>query len=251
MGTLIRLAGANFNNMNLPKIALGYTGLTNGLLAAHHLNTSIEFSKDLSGNDSELIQQGSISFTEQYARLGGGKNGFISMAADLSGEEGREFTICTIARKINGNLTYAFPISSFDGSAGANIQIRTDGIRPQLHQNEDGTPGTAFGNAHFITDQLGFEAAFLTCSTSELKATWYQPRHEWIKSVALIGEPLHQVNYGGKGSRWLIGFSDYTQNEANDVCYVAIFDRALSEEEIQQQYYSMQKYALSLGIGEI
>ena len=251
MGTLIRLAGANFNNMNLPRIGLAYTGLTSGLLAAHHLNNSLEFSKDLSGNNSELITEGVVSFTDKYARLGDGKNGFISMAADLSGEEGREFTICTIARKVNDNNVYAFPVCSFDGSKGTNIQIRADGIRPQLHQNENGEPGTVFAGDQFTSEQLNFEAGFITCSVNELKTVWYQPRYDWVRIRSLSDEPLHQVNYAGMGSRWLIGFSDYTQNEANDVCYVAIFDRALSEEEIQQQYYSMQQYALALGIGEI
>lgn len=266
MGTLITLRGSNFTDPDLPVAQIPYQGLTNGLLAAHHLRSSLESSVDLSGNSAALIENGSVEYFQNYVRAGGGQNGFISQSADLSGVQGEEFTICTIARRgaSLATTTYGFPICSYadssnspiNSSAGTNIQIRsTDGRggRPQSHVIDPGDPNSSVtlwsGTFEEPTSGEEFEVFIMTCSYSNGRMTWYQPKYDHVSQRTMTTKPVHQLNYANQGSRWLLGFgSESTQNASVDVAYVAIFDRELSASEVETQYQSMVSYANAVGI---
>ena len=252
MGTLIRLVGASFNNPDLPVVGLPYTGIRDGLMAAHHFYGSLEESSDLSGNRSDLIQIGNVEWFPTFLRAGNGYNGFVSMASDLASRP-NDFTICAIVRQNVDMSTYGMPINTYStngGSAGANIMIKSGGVRPQAHISQ----GPVMSGAEMPSTSTNWEVGILTAASNGPGAdlAWHQPKygHKWVKTVTEA--LLHQSNYGGHGSRWLIGFSDSAAaQDTVDVAYVAIFNRALSDSEVATQYASMKAYAEALGIGAV
>ncbi|NNN82142.1 hypothetical protein [Vibrio sp. 11-4(1)] len=254
MGTLIRLIGTTFNNPDLPLAQIPYGGITKGLLGAYHLRHSLGLCKDLSGNGNNPVLRGSISFEENHLITGNGKNG---LTTPIKHNQAQEFTICSIMRRPTQQSTsYGFGVNTYSDGAnnngGANLMgnASTGAVRHQLHVVDPVQPDNV---RTVVTDFPTTEpdewfAYIMTVSAvnGEVKGYCFKK-----SSSPYVTDITTAVVHGRDVDDYMIGYSNSSSNAVMHNAYAAIFDRALTEEEVATQYASMKRYASAVGLGDV
>ncbi|MGL1204410.1 hypothetical protein ACSTK6_01365 [Vibrio parahaemolyticus] len=253
MGTLIRLIGTTFTNPNLPLAQIPYGGITKGLLGAYHLRDSLKMCNDLSGNGNHPVVYGAPSFDSNHISCGNGKNG---LTTPIKHNQMQEFTFCSIMRRpTQQSGTFGFGVNTYSfGDAatvgGANLMGDNNmPIRHTVHIVDPSDPNavTSIGTSPTLINDEWF-AVILTVSVSDGEIKGYYLKHRSTPYVDALTTP---VVHSRRVEEIMIGYSDSTINAEMDNAYAAIFDRALTEEEVVTQYASMKRYAEAVGLGDV
>lgn len=273
MTTIIRAAGVTFNNPDLPVVT---PIITNGLVGAFRPSNKIGGLVDVSGNGHKMTTVGAPELTSISAK-GDKNNGFITDIPDS-----KDITLMCVSRSIKNPSTGRFSGFVLSNYSGGNDLTRGGGIwyhdvsndisvTPILKANSHtkDLSDNSFKNAtvigkNFVTNDLvngnktawNFFAMTLN-STSNLQKA-YMPKTQLApvdtfdhtaKGFSLSerkltldnGKPnfFRVINIGDSGN-W---------TGTVEVAEVMVFDRALSDSEIMQQYlYSKKNMAANRDI---
>ncbi|EMY6774284.1 TPA: hypothetical protein ACVOYQ_003927 [Vibrio alginolyticus] len=252
MGTLIRLIGSQFTNPDLPLAQIPYGGIRSGLLGAYHLRYSMDMCRDLSGNGNHPQVRGSVNFEGSFIKTGDGKNGFTT---PIPHNDMQQLTFCSIIRRpIQASASYGFGVNTYgvDGSTGG-VNIMGNNVSSARHQVHIVDPNDPDNVSSLVKDyptvgQNEWVAAIVTVDAEVGEVKGYFPKISETPYLANFSTP---IVHSTVNPNVLIGYSESTSNCAMDNAYAAIFDRALTPEEVATQYASMMRYAEAVGLGTV
>lgn len=244
MTTVIKAANFNFSNNNLPILQ---PIVTDGLVAMFRPNDSINGLADLSLNNHTLTKVGNPTLTTVSAS--GNSNNYYQTSIP----ETQSLTIMAVVKIVN-NPNNGIIFGNYETNAGTSIWYSYNGtakdslaLQVQLHNKKlDGT---------FKNNQLHFEIFYppfnypwrfvaITIDAKTGIATAYNPLNQKVNTLA-ADFANRQI---GKNFR-IFNAQSNTHPGTSELAEVLVFNKALSRQQIMQQYeYSKEFMAKHRGI---
>lgn len=273
MTTIIRATGVTFNNPDLPVVT---PIITNGLVGAFRPSNKIGGLVDVSGNGHKMTMAGAPELTSISAK-GDKNNGFITDIPDS-----KDITLMCVSRSIKNPSTGRFSGFVLSNYSGGNDLMRGGGIwyhdqsagsvvTPILKANSytkkisDGTyvnatatPKTYTAGELIDGNETAWNFTAMTLNTVTNKQHAYMPATS-LAPVATYDHTAAGFNLAQRKLTLDNGQPNFFRvinilDSGNwtgtvEVAEVMVFDRALSDSEIMQQYlYSKQYMAANRGI---
>ncbi len=240
MATIIRLKNVQFSNNALPVIT---PFVRNGLVGAWRFANGPESLIDLSGNGHQLTEKGSVSYSE-FGVLGDHSNGFIT---DIN--ESADLTLIAVYRTASTNDgAKGFAVGNFFNDTspdrGVSLWYHRDNVndvfkyQSQCHyyRTDTGLFQNEIIQASITPIEQDFAFSAVTINTAENSQTLYVPkkntklvRSDSLKNYAQREMSTMPFEICSSPDDWL--------NESNvEVAEVIIYNKALSEAEVLEQY---------------
>lgn len=253
MTTVLRIKGVNFTNQNLPYVR---PLMVNGILSALRFSGSIP-QKDLLGVDAGLETVGAPSI-EAFGVQGNISNGFVTKVNEVA-----SMTLISVF-KLNNSAQRGMPIGSFnlgntsgfsmllDATSGTQVQFSAQvfALNGGTHQNN--TLNANMSPRSDFVERFIFVAVIVNAATNQL-GIYIPSVHSQIQFSTPAGSIANRkLDNGSEPNKiniltsvtniWPANTTDVTVGDA------LIYGKALTKEEIDQQYeYSKQYYKSVLG----
>ncbi|HCM0807711.1 hypothetical protein HJ153_02025 [Vibrio parahaemolyticus] len=253
MATIIRLKNVQFSNNALPVVT---PFVRNGLVAAWRFSTGPESLVDLSGNGRQLTERGSVSYSE-FGILGDKDNGFLT---DIN--ESSDVTLMAVWRAASTeDGAKGFAVGNFfnDTSPDRGLSLwyyrdnANDFIasKSQCHyyNTDTGLLANEVLESKMAPIDQSFTFSALTVNSNENSQTLYVPKNN-AKTVR--SDPVKsyvQREISAMPFEICSTQDSWGSNGDIEVAEVIIYNKALSEAEVLEQYaLSKQFYKAVRGI---
>lgn len=240
MATIIRLKNVQFSNSALPVVT---PFVRNGLVGAWRFANGSESLIDLSGNGRQLTEKGSISYSE-FGVLGDKDNGFVT---DIN--ESSDVTLMAVWRPTSTeDGAKGFAVGNFfnDTSPDRGLSLwygrdnANDSISAKAQCHYYNTDTGLLGNEVLESKMTPIDQSFtfsaLTVNTNENSQSLYVPKNN---AKLVRSEPAKSyIQREISTSPFEICSTQDSWGSSGDieVAEVIIYNKALSEAEVLEQY---------------
>ncbi|MCS0039739.1 hypothetical protein NB607_22540 [Vibrio alginolyticus] len=250
MATIIRLKNVQFSNNALPVVT---PFVRNGLVAAWRFANGPESLIDLSGNGRQLTEKGSVSYTE-LGILGDQDNGFLT---DVN--ESNDVTLMAVWRATSEEEgAKAFAVGNFFNDTspdrGLSIWYQRDNAnnsmasKSQCHYYNTGTGliGNEIVESKMTPIDQNFTFTALTVNTNENSQSLYVPKNNSKLVRSGPDKSYAQREISSMPFEICSTPDAWNNNGGIEVAEVIIYNKALSEAEVLEQYELSKQFHKSV-----
>ncbi|WP_068445009.1 hypothetical protein [Providencia heimbachae] len=249
MAIINRIKGANWDSSGLPVLN---SFVTQGLVAAFRPKSYASSMVDLSGNETHVQTIGNPQFTKSGV-IGSNADGFLTSCSETSSH--------TYIATIKGDSSIGpFIVGNFNSQSAMGTGIVTLAINNMMHnagaywtKSGDTTNWDRVTGSGVAPDNFRTAWAFIALtvdSEKEWVELWLkQGDSPLIRAAAVKPSGIKTRNMDATKKIRIMGPTPaWTSSARNEVAETLIYNRALSESEIKQQYLYSQKYHLNNGV---
>lgn len=249
MTTVIRAIGANFTAANLPVIN---DFLRDGLVAAYRPNNSLDGLKDLSGNDNHLVKIGSPVFTANSV-IGDGLNALTTnLLEPLSVTYTAVFKMPSATSSVGGFVVGCYDEGEQSGTSifnvvnGSSIDVYGSSYTETsagsgIYENISINPETVSGENYLFV-------AWKVDSSNE-QLTLYIPTLSIVKNIPIGTRKISSRKISTTNKIEIMSNPNKPTWESKvHVAEVLIYNKALSTEQISEQYQKSKSVMANIGI---